>query len=92
MTATTIQELFEKPVDRPIDGVIKADDIRNLKIELDEYVITREVAKGLNVFSEAKAASMHRGGRGSPMACGHAGMGGQADVGLASDAAEHAQT
>ncbi len=53
MTATTIQELFEKPVDRPIDGVIKADDIRNLKIELDEYVITREVAKGLNVFSEA---------------------------------------
>ncbi len=53
MTATTIQELFDKPVDRPIDGVIKADDIRNLKIELDEYVITREVAKGLNVFSEA---------------------------------------
>lgn len=53
MTATTIQELFEKPVDRPIDGVIKADDIRNLKIELDEYVITREVAKGLNVFSDA---------------------------------------
>ena len=53
MTATTIQELFEKAVDRPIDGVIKADDIRNLKIELDEYVITREVAKGLNVFAEA---------------------------------------
>ena len=43
MTATTIQELFDKPVDRPIDGVIKADDIRNLKIERDEYVITREV-------------------------------------------------
>ena len=41
MTATTIQELFDKPVERPIDGVIKADDIRNLKIELDEYVITR---------------------------------------------------
>ena len=37
MTATTIQELFDKPVDRPIDGVIKADGIRNLKIELDEY-------------------------------------------------------
>ena len=53
MTATTIKELFDKPVDRPIDGVIKADGIRNLKIELDEYVITREVAKGLNVFSEA---------------------------------------
>ena len=53
MTATTIQELFEKPVDRPIDGVIKADDERHLQIELDEYVVTREVAKGLNVFTEA---------------------------------------
>ena len=28
MTATTIQGLFAKPVDRPIDGVIKADDER----------------------------------------------------------------
>ena len=53
MTATTIQELFDKPVDRPIDGVIKADDERHLQIELDEYVVTREVAKGLNVFTEA---------------------------------------
>jgi hypothetical protein len=26
-----IQELFVKPIDRPIDGVIKDDDDRNLK-------------------------------------------------------------
>lgn len=53
MTATTIKELFAKPVDRPIDGVIKADDERHLQVELDEYVITREVSKGLGAFTDA---------------------------------------
>ncbi len=47
-----IRELFLKPVDRPIDGVIKADDQRNLQIELEEYVVTRDVAKGLGVFTD----------------------------------------
>ena len=42
-----IGALFVKPVDRPIDGVIKADDDRNLLTELEEYVVTGEVAKGL---------------------------------------------
>jgi hypothetical protein len=53
MTATTIQGLFAKPVDRPIDGVIKADDERHLYVELDEYVVTREVSKGLGAFTDA---------------------------------------
>jgi hypothetical protein len=53
MTATTIQGLFAKPVDRPIDGVIKADDERHLQVELDEYVVTREVSKGLGSFTDA---------------------------------------
>ena len=53
MTFLTIQELFEKDIDRPIDGVIKADDERHLEIELSEYVVTREVSKGLNTFCEA---------------------------------------
>lgn len=53
MTATTIRELFLKPVDRPIDGVIKADDERHLQVELDEYVVTREVSKGLGAFTDA---------------------------------------
>lgn len=47
-----IQDLFLKPVDRPIDGVIKADDTRNLLIELEEYVVTREVSKGLGILAD----------------------------------------
>ena len=47
-----IHELFLKPVDRPIEGVIKADDDRNLRIELDEYVVMREVANGLSIFAD----------------------------------------
>ncbi len=47
-----IHELFVKPVERPIDGVIKADDLRNLQVELEEYVVTRDVARGLSVFTD----------------------------------------
>ena len=47
-----IHELFLKPVDRPIDGVIKADDAGNLQTELEEYVVTRDVARGLGVFTD----------------------------------------
>jgi hypothetical protein len=47
-----ISELFIKPVDRPIEGVIKADDIRHEETELDEYVVTRDVSKGLGNFTD----------------------------------------
>lgn len=47
-----IHELFVKPVERPIDGVIKADDARNLQTELEEYVVTRDVARGLALFTD----------------------------------------
>jgi hypothetical protein len=47
-----ISELFLKPIDRPIEGVIKADDERHEQVELDEYVVTRDVTKGLGVFTE----------------------------------------
>jgi len=47
-----IYELFRKPVDRPIEGVIKADDIRHEETELDEYVVTRDVTKGLGIFTD----------------------------------------
>ena len=46
-----IHKLFLKPVERPIDGVIKADDGRNLQTELEEYVVTRDVARGLDTFT-----------------------------------------
>ncbi|MDA3889643.1 MAG: BREX system P-loop protein BrxC [Allgaiera sp.] len=49
----TLREIFEKPVDRSIDGVIKADDEASLRIELDEYVITGEIGQRLEVFLHA---------------------------------------
>ena len=39
-----ISELFLKPIDREIEGVIKADDEAHLKIEVEEYVITNEIS------------------------------------------------
>ena len=47
-----IADLFRKPVDRPIEGVIKADDERYLTTELEEYVITRDVAKRLSILTD----------------------------------------
>jgi hypothetical protein len=47
-----IHELFVKPVERPIEGVIKADDRRNLQVELEEYVVTRDVARGFSDFTD----------------------------------------
>lgn len=48
-----MREIFEKPVDRAIDGVIKADDEASLRIELDEYVITGEIRQRLELFLDA---------------------------------------
>ena len=50
---TALRTIFAKPVDRPIDGVIKADDEASLRIELDEYVITDEIGKRLETFFDA---------------------------------------
>jgi hypothetical protein len=48
-----LEQLFNKPIDREIEGVIKADDDVSLYVELDEYVITNEVSKRLDEFLEA---------------------------------------
>ena len=48
-----LEHLFSKPVDRAIEGVIKADDDVSLFVELDEYVVTNEVAKRLDNFLDA---------------------------------------
>jgi hypothetical protein len=48
-----LREIFEKPVDRAIEGVIKADDEASLRIELEEYVITNEIEKQLEKFLDA---------------------------------------
>ncbi len=39
----TLRQIFEKPIDRAIEGVIKADDEASLRIELEEYIITNEI-------------------------------------------------
>ncbi len=45
-----LRDSFIKPVDRRIDGVIKADDNRHLEVELEEYVLTNEIEKHLSRF------------------------------------------
>lgn len=48
----TIQNMFSKPIDRDIKGVIKVgqDDNANVKQELEEYVVTRELQKHFSDF------------------------------------------
>ncbi len=48
-----LREIFEKDINRPIEGVIKADDTSHLGSEVDEYVLTNEASKGLEQFLEA---------------------------------------
>ena len=43
-----LQFLFEKPIDRHIEGVIKADDESDLFNEVSEYVVTKEIAGRLD--------------------------------------------
>nr|MBF0223738.1 BREX system P-loop protein BrxC [Desulfobulbaceae bacterium] len=49
----TLKTIFKKPVDRSIEGVIKADDEASLRLEIEEYVLTNEVAKRLELFLDA---------------------------------------
>lgn len=48
-----LNEIFAKDVQRPIEGVIRADDTAHLRTELEEYVLTNEAAKGLELLLEA---------------------------------------
>ncbi|RWO20271.1 BREX system P-loop protein BrxC [Mesorhizobium sp.] len=48
-----LRDIFEKPVDRAIEGVIKADDEASLRVELEEYVITNEIERQLERFLDA---------------------------------------
>ena len=45
-----IQDLFERDIHRPINGVVKADqlDASSVWQELDEFVVTRELNKHIN--------------------------------------------
>jgi len=48
-----LKNIFQKPVDRQIEGVIKADDEASLRLEVEEYVLTNEIEKRLESFLEA---------------------------------------
>src|SRR5689334_18080367 len=48
-----LKTIFAKDVRRPIEGVIKADDAAHLGTEVDEYVLTNEAAKGVELLLEA---------------------------------------
>jgi len=48
-----LNDIFQKPINRQIEGVIKADDEENLRVEFEEYVLTNEVAKRLEQFLDA---------------------------------------
>ncbi|MFG1346539.1 BREX system P-loop protein BrxC [Xanthobacter autotrophicus DSM 431] len=50
---TKLRDIFEKPVDRAIEGVIKADDEASLRVELEEYVITNEIERQFERFLDA---------------------------------------
>lgn len=47
-----IKSMFERDIDRPINGVVKVsqDDENSLKQELVEYIITKELKKHFYTF------------------------------------------
>lgn len=47
-----IEDMFERPIDRYIDGVIKPGNERNIIQEFDEYVVTDELLKYFDLFFE----------------------------------------
>lgn len=47
-----LNEIFLKDVNRSIEGVVKADDIDHLGVEVEEYVFTNDAAKGVGPLLE----------------------------------------
>ncbi|WP_442596650.1 BREX system P-loop protein BrxC [Parapusillimonas sp. JC17] len=57
-----LKSIFSKPVDRPIEGVIKADDEASLRLEIEEYVLTNEIEKRLDELLAAYNNYTHANG------------------------------
>ena len=53
LRAMQLRTIFEHQIDRPIDGVIKADDAASLRTEIQEYVLTDEIERRFDNFLEA---------------------------------------
>ena len=48
-----LKEIYEKDIEREIQGVIKVDDENFIKQELEEYVVTDELLKHFNSFFDS---------------------------------------
>ena len=48
-----LRDLYSKDITREIQGVIKVDDEHSIAQELDEYIVTEEIARHLDTFFEA---------------------------------------
>ena len=57
-----IRDLFTKPIDRPINGVIKADqlDAESVWQELEEYVVTKQLTEYFRRFFDAYLAAAEK--------------------------------
>ena len=55
-----IQSMFQKDIDRPINGVVKVmqDDQQSLKDELSEYIITKELRRHFATFFDNYVKAM----------------------------------
>ena len=45
-----LKKYFEKPIDRSIETVIKAEDQEHIFTEVDEYIVTNDIAKKIASF------------------------------------------
>lgn len=57
-----INDIFLKDINRSIEGVVKADDVHNLNVEIEEYVLTKDAASGLSDLLEAYTNYSHANG------------------------------
>ena len=57
----TIKNIFFKQLDRPINGVVKADQADDATVyqELDEYVVTNELEKHFRSFFESYSTDLN---------------------------------
>jgi len=58
-----IQDLFERDIHRPINGVVKADQLDESSVwqELDEFVVTRELTRHINDLVATLLTSIESG-------------------------------
>ncbi|MFT6905280.1 MAG: hypothetical protein ACJAS1_001935 [Oleiphilaceae bacterium] len=58
---TAIKDIFYKDIERSINGVVKADqnDDDTVYVELDEYVVTKELDEHFRKFFEVFSTSLH---------------------------------